>query len=288
MNANKKDSNKLKSIYITKFEDNILGSKNHKAALQYSEILNKPVFSFKDASEQSDEMTYRKLNDWDNKGLLESHRKEEKKGWRKFSIKDVIRLRIIKDLKLYGLSNDRIKNALQSVFESSSETKYNLFEYFFFETFLQNQKILLIVWNNGDSYFYSEMQFATLLGADFNESKPILILPFYDYVRPFTRQLLKKDDEFDESSTVWELINSTPDTKVKAIFEFINNEDYSEIIVQKKNDNLVIKPKRKGNNISEDELIHMIKEKDFQNIELKIQNGKIVSLSREEIEKIAI
>ena len=53
-------------------------------------------------------ISYRKLNHWEKNGLIAKELKRAKKGWRKFTIIDLIWMRCAQELRDYGVSITKI------------------------------------------------------------------------------------------------------------------------------------------------------------------------------------
>lgn len=163
--------------------DNLVGTSVYNKAVAEIENINEPRYYPQQIIKLIPEITSRKLNDWDAKGLLVKHR-ESSNGWRLFSLADVVRLRIIQDLKTYGMSNIQIQKALTDIFESNDRKRQYLFE-----TFLNicatATKAVIIVEFDGSASFYLEDTAYVNLKMDKSCCKPVLILPFYSYCMPF-------------------------------------------------------------------------------------------------------
>lgn len=108
--------------------DNLVGTSVYNKAAEIKNI-NEPRYYPQQIIKLIPEITSRKLNDWDAKGLLVQHRQNDN-CWRLFSLADVIRLRIIQDLKTYGMSNIQIQKALNDIFELNDRKRQYLFETF--------------------------------------------------------------------------------------------------------------------------------------------------------------
>ncbi len=68
-----------------------------------SSTFRNPACTAQDLREFVDDITYKKINDWDSKGLISGKREKAGSGWRKFSFIDLIKFRIISDLRDIGL-----------------------------------------------------------------------------------------------------------------------------------------------------------------------------------------
>ena len=79
------------------------------------------------------DVSYRVLNHWCNKGLIEDNRESNKEDvrWRRFSIFDRLWMEIIKELRCYGVSLDIIKKVREKMSRLIIEDSYDItnFEY---------------------------------------------------------------------------------------------------------------------------------------------------------------
>lgn len=257
--------------------DNIVGTIDYEKVLSEVENVNKPRYYPQQIIKLIPEITSRKLNDWDAKGLLVKHR-ESNNGWRLFSLADVVRLRIIQDLKTYGMSNIQIQKALTDIFEVN-DTKRQ----YFFETFLNicatARRVVIIVEFDGSASLYLEDSAYVNLKMDKNCCKPVLILPFYDYCMTFMPH-----NGYKMTVTTSEVVNEQNRANLGVIADCLIDEECREISLKKSNGKLNIKPKRFNKNVSKQDFIKYIQnldEESFKDIRISLQNGKITTLSEE-------
>lgn len=257
--------------------DNIVETIDYKKVLSEVENINKPRYYPQQIIKLIPEITSRKLNDWDAKGLLVKHR-ESSNGWRLFSLADVIRLRIIQDLKTYGMANAQIQKSISDIFELNDTKRQYLFE-----TFLNicatTRKVVIIVEFDGSASFYLEDTAYVNLKMDKSCCKPVLILPFYDYCMPFMPH-----DECRMSITTTDVVNEQNRANLAVIADCLIDEECKEISLKKSNGKLNIKPKRFNKNVSKQDFIKYIQnldEESFKDIRISLQNGKITTLSEE-------
>ena len=257
--------------------DNIVGTIDYEKVLSEVENVNKPRYYPQQIIKLIPEITSRKLNDWDAKGLLVKHR-ESNNGWRLFSLADVVRLRIIQDLKTYGMSNIQIQKALTDIFEVNDTKRQYLFE-----TFLNicatARKVVIIVEFDGSASLYLEDSAYVNLKMDKSCCKPVLILPFYDYCMPFMPH-----NGYKMTVTTSEVVNEQNRANLGVIADCLIDEECREISLKKSNGKLNIKPKRFNKNVSKQDFIKYIQnldEESFKDIRISLQNGKITILSEE-------
>jgi len=81
---------------------------------EFRDILNKKKYRVADT-----DLTYRQINSLDGNNILQDNRKE-KRGWRKFSYKELIFISIIKELRAYGFIDERLENLRDLFFKKSN------------------------------------------------------------------------------------------------------------------------------------------------------------------------
>lgn len=95
------------------------------------ENINKPTQTIKDTGN-----TYRIINHWESLGLINNDRENSDKGWRKFSIADLAWISIIKILREFGLSSDKIRITKECLNEQiASKPNLNWLEYAFYRAY---------------------------------------------------------------------------------------------------------------------------------------------------------
>lgn len=202
--------------------DNIVVTNVYNKAVAEIENINEPRYYPQQIIKLIPEITSRKLNDWDAKGLLVKHRQSDN-GWRLFSLADVIRLRIIQDLKTYGMSNIQIQKTLNDIFESNDMKRQYLFETFL-NVCATARKVVIIVEFDGSASFYLEDTAYVNLKMDKSCCKPVLILPFYDYCMPFMPH-----DEYRMSITTTDVVNDQNRANLAVIADCLIDEECKEI-----------------------------------------------------------
>lgn len=74
-------------------------------------LINEPQYTVKAAT-----ASYRTINHWSEQGLLEDRRDGSEAGWRKLSFKDVLWLRILSELRAFGLPLTALKKTFDDLF----------------------------------------------------------------------------------------------------------------------------------------------------------------------------
>jgi DNA-binding transcriptional MerR regulator len=117
------------------------------------------------------DISYRVLNHWCVKGLIEDNRESNKEGvvWRRFSIFDRLWIEVIIELRHYGLSLDIIKKIREKMSKPIACNRYGLtnFEYAVYRCKIYSKsQTHLIVFKDGFSEIASEkdMEVASIVG----------------------------------------------------------------------------------------------------------------------------
>jgi DNA-binding transcriptional MerR regulator len=109
-----------------------------------SEILNS-----KERKVTFKEISYKMLNDWEKAGLIDN--KREGSEWRRFSIMDAIWLKIIQELRAFGMSLKQIKVTKESLEFQSRKCGVSmpLLEFYTAFTIANKMPVLVLVFNDG-------------------------------------------------------------------------------------------------------------------------------------------
>lgn len=104
-------------------------------------------------------ISYRQLNSWGQQGLLNGHR--EGREWRRFSIIDAVWVKIIYELRLFGMSWEQIKVAKESLaFESKKcGVSMPLLEFYTSFAIAAKMPVLLLIFKDGVTVPCSETQY---------------------------------------------------------------------------------------------------------------------------------
>lgn len=288
--------NTTRDILYSERKATAFQSKEYEFVKNQSPSLHKPLFTIKNLRYFIADITYRKINGWDEKGLVSGSRDNADSGWRKFSIIDTIKLNIISDLRKIGLSTDKIKFVIDGISNSrvsghdlNNNIKHHKFlelEYWYFAC-LADHKILFLIDDEGSAVFLEENDALWAYTQMDNSVSPLLILPFFSYVKKIT-SAFGKNIRIKEETTLAHLFKNKLTEQEEKILGIIRDQCYEEILIKKSNnENIHIKAKsRRSGNFSDSHIIDLINKKDYQNITVTINGGKKVSLTQEDNIKI--
>lgn len=273
-------------------------SENYKFIVEHAHILHRPIFTAKKAKEFITDLTYRKINSWDEQDLIYSSQGDRGKGWRKFSYVELVKLFIISDLRRIGLSTFKMLKILLNVRDSSAvirDPKGNVFQTFKFldleysiAACVNGSKVVLLIRDEEKPIFICEQDAILLYFASTSASSPVIILPFFSYVNT----ILKKNTKFQKDSTILGLYETMTRTmmpeKERKILGTIRNKKFLKIeLVRSDNEKILITgTSHQRGGISNEDVIKAINEGQYQNVTVTLKGGKKTSIVREEKIKI--
>lgn len=284
----------------------ILYSPEYQSVKKLSPLLHKPFLTVKNLHPIIEDLTYRKINDWDSKNLISGNRENKQSGWRRFSFVDIVKFRIIMDLRTFGFPIDKIKVILEHACNSSvtlvkcisnekgKKGEKKRFKFLELEhailACLNGRKVLLLV-NEAEkekTVFATELEAVQHYFTLCQASYPVVILPFFGYVKRMMKSLTKTDISISAGSTIQALLNNRLTTKERKILEILRNQNYEEISFSKSDGtNIVVRAKsRKRGSFTDEDIKEAINDRDYQKVTVSTVGGKKISLVREETIKI--
>jgi DNA-binding transcriptional MerR regulator len=105
------------------------------------------------------EFSYRIINHWEENKLISSERHSEK-GWRRYSIMDIVWLKIVKELRAFGYSLEQILK-VKTILMSKSDTLTSGFPQleYYVSLALINKPVYLLVYSNGTAHAVTEREY---------------------------------------------------------------------------------------------------------------------------------
>ena len=91
-------------------------------------------------------ISYRTINNWEQHGLIDNSR-DDNKRWRKFSLIDCVWIKIISDLRCFGFPIEKIKNIKESLYSRELGGKMQLEKIVL--SFTTTEYLLLLIFMDG-------------------------------------------------------------------------------------------------------------------------------------------
>lgn len=255
------------------------------ATMNLSEFVNKKLFRVADTS-----LTYRQVNKLSEDNLLNEERKT-KNGWRKFSIKELVFMETISEVKKYGLEHKNLKELWECFFkeQSTQSGSKNISEFrdkHIAETaiscVLRQVEMTLTINNSGNVAIFDPISYLF-----FGSNSHIKI-----QLNKIVNDLLVKIGQapLPPEHTLQTLLSKQTTIREKELLKILRNNDYKAIRVKKKNGEISTvhaeKIIDKDAGLSDKDLILHLKNKDFQDLTISKRDGEIVHFKVEETHKL--
>lgn len=277
-------SNEKKKYEEKRVSTNIIRNTNFMQALtnyQKTEVyksFNKLFTEREKFTFEQDSITYRLLNSWDANGLLLNER-EGGKGWRKYNLLDLAWVFLLKELRKFGYSVEKLKqmkDKFNKKFFIENTGGYDFVELYFVRAIYTKDPIYFVVFENA-SIDIGTLEDISIQTLSFNLG---------NHIRVSVNSILQ---------------NLMPSKNLAPQFRAIRELDLSEIdfIDTMRKDNIlegkVTKKDGKINTLKFDEIINVkdgdkladiLKKYNFQNVRFTTRDGKVVEIKRQIFKKI--
>jgi hypothetical protein len=166
----------------------------------------------------------RVLNHWDSLGLINCERSGER-GWRKFNVIECIWLKIIRDLRKFGISLETIEKLKPFYFEEiSKKCPISFAEYYFIAAILFKQPVYFIALPDGQAEFLS-----------FHEFIPAIEIPYisgcFNHISININNLL--NETLDRNVEAERPLTRSVSIKEHEVVDTLKHEDFDQLIVYK-------------------------------------------------------
>ncbi|MBB1285253.1 MerR family transcriptional regulator [Flavisolibacter sp. BT320] len=155
MQQHEKSNNNVVSLYRNEAFDN--GFYQYFADVQQNKISR--LLNDTDRNIKFDTITYRQLNSWEKEGLLTVQR--EGREWRRFSIIDALWVKIVKELRDFGMSREQLRNVKSCLEFESARCGVSMPMLEFYTAFVIGAKmpVLILIFKDGVAVPCSYTQF---------------------------------------------------------------------------------------------------------------------------------
>ena len=220
------------------------------------------------------EITYRQISGWEKEGLLDNTRKGNE--WRRFSIMDAIWLKIIHELRGFGMSWNQIKVTKESLEFQSSKCGVNmpLLEFYTAFAIANRMPVLILVFKDGVAIPANYVQYKVT--RDFLGLESHIQLSLNDMLQGFF-------PDVDLKATI---TNDQPlELDEMELLAFIRLKRFEKIEIKYANGRMdLIEGLESINN--KKRIDEILKEQQYASIELIEENGKVTRILRKIKKKI--
>ena len=221
----------------------------------------------------SEDISYRIINHWEKEGLLEDNR-DNGKGWRKYSISDILWIQVINELRKFGLTIEDIRK-VKAYLESAKDlnhkiSKRPLFDYYLLHSMAKDDPTYLLVFSDGDSLLFTKHELEVAKALNTIEGSHITVDLFHLIKKAFKKRL----------GGFGPYVSPLPlSEEQKLVLEHLKDESLKSITIQLDKGTVVMLE----GEFDEDtnvRLSELLKAAPFQEIQIKQHKGKITSVKR--------
>jgi hypothetical protein len=221
------------------------------------------VLNSTDRKTKFDSISYRELNSWEKEGLLTVQR--EGREWRKFSVIDAVWVKLIKELRGFGMSREQLKVTKQSLEFEAEKCGVGMPMLEFYTAFIIGAKmpVMLLVFKDGIAVPCSLTQYkvakevvgienhvqislndilqAMFPGVDLKPyNQPEISLDVDEMeLLAFLRVGVYEKVEIKYSKGKIDLIEGTERKVTEQVFDILNAKEYEEITIRKRDDGVI-------------------------------------------------
>lgn len=239
---------------------------------EIKEILNGRVYTAKQTG-----LTPRVINHWKTFNVLPEGLEVEKESWAKFSLIEIVWLRITKRLRNFGVSLEHLVEIKEQIMDwDERRAKYPEYEYFIAKTIADKFEAFIVILSDFRAYIATpeEIEASKKIFGDTD----MLLISIRAVLREMNVPILKSGNS---------LFSVTEDQK--EVLKSLNNK-ITELRVYKNNKKILgVDEISETNNPKaiNDTINEMKKNKEYGGIETKTVNGQIVHLRKTKKRKLA-
>ncbi len=268
---------------VLSYWDNLLESKHN------LDKFREPIMTLKGIQHFEKSWTYRKINYWESQGLINPSRVNGTSGWRKFSLVEVVLLRVIADLKGLGMSIEAIDTTVsdmtdkESIFSGPGMTPI---ETFLLIALCTKQRTSLLVFIKGHALFHLTGYILQWINGVEMAHDRYIHLPFSKYVSQVFEGIQpdKKVDIHGMEFFAWPIL----DGKLRKVMNIIENDKYEKIVITKSNGEVkTIKTvRRRRGKFKNNYLIDLMRKNDARKFTIHFLDGRELVVTEEEMWKL--
>jgi DNA-binding transcriptional MerR regulator len=230
------------------------------------------VFEEKRYTVKETDVTYRAINHWSKQGLLNDNRAKGEKKWRKLSIKDLLWIGIIIELRKFSMSIKQILRCKENLFKNSDfyfPSEVSLFDFIAVSCMIENKtEFYLKILNDGTTNLFTKSDFQLNEGKKNNDWDSHLSLN----LNQIFEKIVSKDlgERFKANSPILvDLTNSETE-----VIHALRVENLSQVTLYMNNGNVSRLEKVRHFGIKEN-IFKVIKDMPFCTAVIKTCDGKI-------------
>jgi DNA-binding transcriptional MerR regulator len=231
------------------------------------------MFNEKTHKFDNSQASYRLINYWEKAGLLDDQRPEGK-GWRKYSMMDVLWIETLSQLRMFGYPLEKLNTLKQNLKKIQIEGWGNempVLEVYFIQAYIYCDLVDLLVMADGTFCLTTSAEYLTLLQKGVLATTSHLKVNLNSVATAVTR----KDctPRYIEGK-----LAKITEEEVQ-VLKVIRTESFQQITLNKKNGKVVFATGTEDISVKA-KIEDLVRQGDYQSIEIQMEGGKKVSIKR--------
>lgn len=256
-----------------------------KDKIDYENLLNEKRYTVKDSN-----MSYRQANSMDEDSMLPND-PERKQGWRKFSLKELIYIELILDLKKFGLQHSQLRDVRHAFFREPNEpvesstgkiVPHKLVIEEVLGYVLGHVEMIMSISPTGELVFYAPGFFTLMYPRE-----TFIFVNINNIVNRVLRRFSLP--EFTPKWTLSTESHALYPSEVKAL-SIIRKQEYKTIEITKKDGEInIVRAEgdpEENKELTEQEVLALLHSGEYLNINITKRDGKLVKVSKKDTYKI--
>ncbi|MFS8159841.1 MAG: MerR family transcriptional regulator [Candidatus Roizmanbacteria bacterium] len=218
------------------------------------------------------DQTYRVIGSWVEYGLLDDSQDGSK--WKKFSLLDLLWIKIIDRLRDFGYPIRSIEKVMRSLFYAPNNRLLYKLDFALWQVSTFKKDIALIVSVDGETFLGETAEIDSLRDED--GIKDYIQIDFSAIVKELTTKPL--DNQINKS------LSELPINEIE-LLDIINSNKYSHIEITLRSGRIEVIKASENIDVNE-KVVNLLRDGTFQDITIKQTNGKVVSVKRTTTKKL--
>lgn len=205
---------------------------------------------------------YRVINNWDSKNLLSDTRLNPQ-GWRKFNWFELTWVKMIAEMRRFGLGLDVIAAVKEQLFIYESGEVWNRFEDTVMRCLSEDQTIFFLI--NGEG----KTKISTDLSDQFEEA--MIIIP----LQPIIEMVLNEEEQLAAKAAA----ESSLDAELQQAIRFVRDADFEKVILSFYDHRPIIHRKGEDDEVRK-QILEILPGGQFKRIMILRKGGKVFAVDR--------
>jgi hypothetical protein len=205
---------------------------------------------------------YRVINNWDSKNFLSDTRLNPQ-GWRKFNWFELTWVRLIAEMRLFGLGLDVIAKVKEQLFIYENGAVWNLFEGTVMRCLSEDQTIFILINAEGKTKISA--------GLEGLWAESLVIIP----LQPIIEKVLDEEEQLAAKVAA----ESSLDTELQQAIRFVRDADFEKIILSFYSDRPIIHRKGEDDEVRKS-ILETLPGGQFKRIMILRKGGKVFAVDR--------